>query len=210
MKEYSIAMSLVDYIPVLLFLAAAVLLQRDLYNKLSKGAFALFSAGTIFVFCAGFLKATYKLLYAAGVCDFAVLSDMFFPTQALGFLLAGVGILAMLCHKQGETGLAAAAPALFKGTFIFVGTMVAGVLCMNIGLSVLAAKMKKPLASVLFVIAIVLMLSMGYLSSKDFTAAYMNWAAEIVNIFGQGTLLSAVLVLHKVGLRDFELKKQEQ
>ena len=64
-------MALVDYVPVLLFAAAAMLLQRDLYDKMSKGAFALFAAGTINIFCAGLLKATWKLLYAAGVCDFA-------------------------------------------------------------------------------------------------------------------------------------------
>ena len=54
----SVPMAIVDFIPVGLFLAAAVILQRDLYNKMSKGAFALFSAGTITVFVAGCFKAT--------------------------------------------------------------------------------------------------------------------------------------------------------
>ena len=47
MKEYSVLMALVDFIPVFAFAAAAVILQRALYNKMSKGAFALFAAGTI-------------------------------------------------------------------------------------------------------------------------------------------------------------------
>ncbi len=34
----TVPMALVDYIPVALFIAAAVLLLRDLYNKMSKGA----------------------------------------------------------------------------------------------------------------------------------------------------------------------------
>ena len=79
MKDFSVSMALVDYIPVLLFASAAVVLMRDLYNKMSKIAFALFSAGTINITCAGALKATYKLLYAAGVCDFVALYAMFFP-----------------------------------------------------------------------------------------------------------------------------------
>ena len=44
---YSVPMALADFIPVLLFGAAAVLLQRDLYSKMVKGAYALFAAGTI-------------------------------------------------------------------------------------------------------------------------------------------------------------------
>ena len=36
----TVPMAIVDYIPVALFGAAAVLLLRDLYNKMSKGAFA--------------------------------------------------------------------------------------------------------------------------------------------------------------------------
>ena len=53
----SLPMALADFVPVGLFLAASVLLQRDLYNKMSKGAFALFSGGTIMVFLAGACKA---------------------------------------------------------------------------------------------------------------------------------------------------------
>ena len=105
MKDFSISMALVDYVPVICFAVAAVILMRDLYNKMSKGAFALFAAGTIDITCAGALKATYKLLYAAGICDFEALNAMFFPVQSIGFLLAGIGMLAMLCHKQTKNSI---------------------------------------------------------------------------------------------------------
>ncbi|MBR2070649.1 MAG: hypothetical protein IJ981_04400, partial [Clostridia bacterium] len=77
MNDFSISMALVDYIPVIFFAIASVLLLRDLYNKMSKGAFALFSAGVIDVAMAGALKATWKLLYAAGACNFEALDAMF-------------------------------------------------------------------------------------------------------------------------------------
>ena len=109
MNDFSVSMALVDYIPVFLFAVAAVILQRDLYNKMSKGAFALFAAGTINVAFAGALKATWKLLYALGVCDFEALNAMFFPVQSIGFLLAGIGILAMLTHKQSKSAALAVA-----------------------------------------------------------------------------------------------------
>jgi hypothetical protein len=49
---------------------------------------------------------------------------------------------------------------------------------------------------------------MGYLSSKDFAEASMNWIAEGVNVVGQGTLLLGVYLLHKNGLADIEAQKE--
>ena len=211
MNEFSVAMALVDYVPVALFAAAAVLLQKDLYNKMSKGAFVLFAAGSVNIFCAGFLKATWKLLYAAGVCDFQALDAMFFPVQSIGFLLAGLGVAAMVFCKQKKERVyaAAAAPAVFSGIFLFVGLMVAGLACMNASLSYVAAKMKKPLAIVCFAVTFVCCMGMGYLSSQDFAQASMNWIAEGVNVVGQGALLCGTLVLHKAGLADWELPEKK-
>ena len=210
MNDFTVVMALVDYVPVLLFAAAAVLLQRDLYHKMSKGAFALFAAGTVNIFCAGFLKATWKLLYAAGICDFRALDEMFFPVQSIGFLLAGIGILAMLCHKQSGTAALAVAPPVFSGTFVFVGLMVAGLGIMDAVLCILSAKLKKPGLIALFVLSFVCSLCMGYLSSQDFAEASMNWIAEGVNVVGQGAPLAGAVLLHKNGLAELELRKGER
>lgn len=208
MKDFSVAMALVDYIPVLFFGIAAVMLQKDLYEKMRKDAFAMFSAGTINVFVAGALKATYKLLYAVGICDFEPLNAMFFPVQSIGFLLAGAGIIAMFCFKKSKgSKLLSVAPVVFSGTFLFVGLMVAGLGCMNVGLSILAIKMKKPMAVVMFVFAFICSLCMGYLSSQDFAQASMNWIAEGVNVAGQGCFLSGAVILHKAGLAEYKLEK---
>ena len=205
MNDFSVSMALVDYIPVIFFAIAAVILQRDLYNKMSKGAFALFAAGTINVTCAGALKATWKLLYALGVCDFEALNAMFFPVQSIGFLLAGIGILAMLTHKQSKSAALAVAPPVFSGTFVFVGLMVAGLGILETVLSAIAVKMKKPWLVVIFAVSFICSLGMGYLSSKDFAEAAMNWIAEGVNVVGQGTFLAGVYLLHKYGLSEVEL-----
>ena len=197
----TVPMALVDYIPVIMFLYTAILLQRGLYSKMSKGAFALLSAGTIMVFCAGLFKATWKLLFAAGICDFEKLSLCFMPMQATGFFLVAVGMVAMLCFRQGNTHAAAlAAPAVFSGTVIFVSMMCVGIGVLCAALSVLAAKLKKKALIAVFALAFVGMLGMGYLSSKDFADPAMNWAAEATNVFGQGMLLLGVLGLKKAGL----------
>lgn len=210
MKDFSVSMALVDYIPVLLFAVASVMLQRDLYNKMGKGAFALFSAGSIDIIFAGAAKATYKLLYALGVCDFSALNDIFFPVQSLGFLLAGIGILAVVCHRPAKKSMLAVAPPLFKGTFIFVALMVVGLGLMETVLCILSVKVKKPATIVLFVLSFVCSLCMGYLSSRDFAEASMNWIAEGVNVVGQGTLLAGVVLLHKNGLLNLSLGNGEE
>lgn len=205
-------MAIVDYIPVFMFLIAAVILQRDLYHAMSKGAFALFSAGTITVFVAGFYKATWKLLYAAGVCDFVPLTKSFFPMQTTGFVLAALGMLALLCHKQGNENklnsvaiipalgvllTAAAEPSEYEGTMIFVILMVLGVLILDVGLIIISARHKQTVAAVIYGISFVFVMGMGYLSSKDFAEASMNWIAEFTNVLGQGTFLLATWMLHK-------------
>ena len=207
MNDFSIAMALVDYIPVFLFGAAAVLLQRDLYNKMSKGCFALFAAGTINVFIAGFLKATWKLLYAAGICDFTALDDMFFPVQSIGFLLVGIAVVAMLGFRQEKATVLTVAPPVFTGTFFFVGLMVAGLGCMDFGLSALALRLKQKKAVILFAVSFVCCLCMGYLSAQDFTQSFMNWLAQGINVVGQGTFLAAVFMLHKAGLKELTWEK---
>lgn len=201
--ELSVPMALTDFIPVFLFGAAAVLLQRDLYNKMPKYAFACLAAGSIDAFLAGFLKALWKLLYALGVCDFHVLNTMFLPTQSLGLLLTGLGLVLML--TQRKKAALAAAPPLFSGTFVFVGMMVLGLGAICASLSVLAVKMKKKGLILVFIICFICYMGMGYLASRDGNSAAMNWIEQGVNTLGQLLLFSGVLSLHRAGLRDKQL-----
>jgi len=197
MKDFSIGMATVDFIPVICFALAALVIIRSLGGTMSRTAFALFAAGAIDITCAGALKATYKLLYAAGVCDFVSLSDMFFPVQSIGFLLAGVGMLLLILKKAEGGTLLAVAPPLFKGTFVFVGLMVAGLGMMDAVLCILAVKQKRPWLILLFSLSFVCSLCMGYLSSQNFAEASMNWIAEGVNIVGQGALLAGAILLER-------------
>lgn len=209
MNDFSVSMAIVDYIPVAFFAIASVILMRDLYNKMSKGAFALFAAGMINITCAGALKATYKLLYALGTCDFEALNSMFMPMQSIGFLLAGIGVLAMINRRQTGKKLLAVPPPVFSGTFLFVGLMIAGLGILDAVLCILSVKLKTPALITLFVISFVCSLGMGYLSSQDFTQSLMNWIAEGVNVVGQGALLAGVILLHKNGLADLRLHEEK-
>ncbi len=198
-------LAFVDLIPVILFIASSVILQRYLYDKMSKGAFALFASGTIMICVAGFFKAVWKILFNLSICDFQRLNNTFFPMQATGFLLAGISALAMKFFRQDKETLRAhallpvliTAPAVFSGTMIFVIAMVFGTVSMNTVLALDAKKQHKPAPVVLFALAAVCLLIMGYLSSKDFTLDYMNWIAECINIAGQIMFLTASIRLSK-------------
>jgi hypothetical protein len=219
--DYTVPMAIVDFVPVFLFGAAAVILLCDLYNRLYKGAYAIVAAGFIDIFVAGFSKALHKLLYAMGVCDFEKLSAMFFPLQSIGFILAGLGMASLLRKKNRNakvnsfaplylvlagtlTAGATEKPPVFSGTMIFVSFMVLGIGLICLSLSVMGAKLKKPAAIALFSVTFVCLLSMGYLSTKDFGSAGMNWLGEGLNTAGQICFLAGAVCLRRAGLGNPE------
>ena len=199
MHDFSIEMALVDYIPVAFFAIAAFILLVDLKNKMTSFNYLIFSLGVLGVAVAGACKATWKMLYAAGVGDIAILNKMFFPTQSVGFLLAGLGILIMLIAKHNKGKIYSVS------TFAFIGMMVAGLAVLDVCLCVLAGKLKKRGMILVFILSFICSLCMGYLSSRDFTEAIWNWIAQGINVVGQGTLLIGVISLHKNGLKELEL-----
>ena len=202
MYEFSVPMALADFVPVALFAVAAVLMQRDLYNKMPKYAYACFAAGCVDVFLAGFLKALWKLLYAMNLCDFHVLNTMFLPVQSIGLLLTGFGLILMLTSRRSAA--LAVAPPVFAGTFVFIAMMVAGLGTMCASLGIVAARMKKKGLIVLFVLTFLCYMAMGYLASRDGSSVAMNWIEQGVNTLGQALLLCGVVSLHRAGLRELD------
>ena len=183
-------MALMDFVPVLLFGAAWVVLYKDLKNKLDLCAGLLLPLGAATVFAAGFFKAIWKLQNALGVQPVELFNKAFFPTQSIGFLLLGVGMLALMYAKRrGARSL----------TMVWVMLMVLGNLGMSAGLVYVASKLKKK-AIPLFIVAFVCSMMMGYLSSRDFAQASMHWVAQSVNTLGQLLLLLGARMLRKAGL----------
>ena len=202
--EFTIGMALFDYIPVIFFALGAFILLRDFYKRVNQLAYMILATGVAAVAIAGALKATWKLLYAAEICDIAIFNKMFFPTQSIGFLLAGLGMMLILFLKPtNKAKLSAMEPTLL----IMILLMVSGLAFLDAGLCIVSKKLKKPVAIVCFIVSFVCCLGMGYLSSKDFEKASMNWIAEGVNFCGQGLFLLGVWMLHKSGLNTLELKK---
>ena len=202
MYHFTIPMALMDFVPVVFFGITASLLLRDLYNKMFKGAYALLAAGSVNVFMAGFFKALWKLLYAANICDFVALEEMFMPVNSLGLLFVGLSIVGMLCWKKKSVMLSAAPPVI-ASSIPFIMMMVLGLGGLCAGLSVLSAKMKKGKVKILFILSFVCAMAMGFMSSQDVTLAWVNWAEQSINIISQGCLLAGVIILHRAGLKDW-------
>ena len=202
MYNFTVPMALMDFVPVFFFGVSAVILLRDLYNKMFQGAYALLAAGSINVFLAGFCKALWKLLYATNICDFKALEEMFMPINSLGLLFVGLGIIMMLCRKKKGAALSVA-PVAFTSSMPFIMLMVVGLGGLCAGLSIVAAKMKKAPVMILFILSFVCAMAMGYMSSQDSTLAWVNWAEQSINCISQGCLMAGVLLLNKAGLKDW-------
>ena len=223
MKEYSIPMAVFDLLPVVFFIAGTMTIAGDMKQKMTLPSRILFVGGSWIVGAAGLLKALYKLAYSTGLGDPAWMSGQFFYNQAFGFLLAGVGLtLAVTRLDKAQVGGAdssgsgsnsdgAGSGSSGSGSgklysivpipvMALVGMMVAGLAALDASLCFLAAKLKKRKALVLFIISFFLCLGMGYLSSKSFEKASMNWIAEGVNAVGQLAFLAGCGILHEAGL----------
>jgi hypothetical protein len=81
-----------------------------------------------------------------------------------------------------------------------VGMIVAGLAALDASLCFLSARLKKHSALFLFIFSFFMCLGMGYLSSKSFEKASMNWIAEGINAAGQLSFLAGCRILHKAGL----------
>ena len=202
MDGITVPMAIVDFIPVVLFFIAAVILQRDLYNKLVKGAFALLAAGSIMVFIGGFYKATWKILIALNICNFEALNTALFPMQGPGFVLVFLGLTALKKKDFGAPMALAVAPVLYKSNLIFIIMQVIGFGGIQYCMVRTALLMKKKLAAVLFVLSFIFVLGMGYLGAKFDDTSGMNWIAQVTNILSEGCFLGGVLILHKAGLAE--------
>ena len=200
MYHFTVPMALMDYVPVLFFAVTAVLLLNDLHSKMGKGTYALFAAGCVNVFLAGFCKATWKLLYAANICNFVALEEMFMPVNSIGLLFVGISLVGMVTWGRKKVMLAA--PVVVTSSLPFIAMMILGLGGMCAGLSVVAVKMKKAPVMVLFILSFVCAMAMGYMSSRDSTFSWVNWVEQSINTVSQLCLMLGTISLHKAGLKN--------
>ncbi len=215
-----------DVIPVVLFLLGSVILLRTLYSKMVKGCYCLLAAGSIMVFNAGVLKALHKIIMGAFQVDYIILDKQFTPTQSIGFILLFLALIGMFTfHNTSHIPSKAAAFSLpvllvileetvtengfkpFTNLWPFLSVMILGAAGYLMMLSIISFKMKRKLDGILFILAIVFMMGMGYLSTKrGYDGAWMQISC---NVIYQGIFFVGCLLLKKHGLEEAELFKKK-
>lgn len=200
MNGITVFMALVDFIPVVFFFLAAMILQSDLYSKLSKTKYTLLAAGSLMVLIGGALKALWKILYALSICDFKALDISFFPFQGIGFLLVFFSLTG-ICSKKFYTKALSVVP-VYLSNMPFIIIQVIGCAGTQFMLIAKSLQMKKKSAAVLYLIAFIFMLGMGYLGAKFDDSSSMHWLAQCTNIISQLSFLAGTWLLHKAGLAN--------
>lgn len=204
-----ILQSIYDLVPTALFIIAGILLLKCLYNKMVKGNYVLLAGGVIMVSVAGILKTLHKFLIGAAHIDFVILDKQFTSTQSIGFFLMFLAMIGMFTkfNKDYTKVRSLALPTLFtlplifveiteySSSLIFIIMMIVGALGYLGMLIYMSARLKNIPSIILFAVAIVAMVGMGYLSSKGtFESA---WIQISVNIIYQGSFFTGIFLLKR-------------
>ena len=227
-EDYSIVMGLMDLFPVILFTLAGCIIIKVMFNELRKPFAVMLCSGVTLSITAGLFKAIWKILLALNVCDFYPFNVMFMPTQALGFVLMGVGLLSLLFQKKEKNGVKASVftlpivlaalagtPATKEdGSIVFIALLVIGAAMIATSLSYVAVKNKNWLCLALFIVnfvGLVVMGAMKPLSTKmglDVTAA--NWIEQSINTVAQVAILLGAYFMSKNGFFAYKQETQTE
>lgn len=198
METYPISLALFDFLPNIAFLMGAVFLVKTAFICRGTRCARLMTVGTLLVFLGGFVKAAWKLLYAANIADIQWMSQAQFVLLGIGFPVMFAAVLLM------ARGGSAAAPtavllsmAPWKIPFLFLMT-VASLGAEGI-LAYMAFRRRVFMAAVGFVAGALGILAMGALASAEQTVA-VQWVAESVNTLGQSGFMVGSIFLY----RDFQ------
>jgi len=193
METYPISIALFDFIPVTMFLVGAFFLVRIALQMRGSPCGRMAMAGALLVFLGGFLKAVWKLLYAANVADVRWMSEVQFAMVAPGFLaLLVTAILLARGRKKAAAPLLAIAP--WKIPLLAIMTL-SSMGAQGI-LAYLSFRRRVPLAAAGFIVAFLCLVAMGNMASGEQTIA-KQWIEESINTLGQlGFMLGAIL-LHR-------------
>lgn len=200
METYPISLALVDFLPNLAFLIGAFFLVKTSYLCRGTRCARMLMAGTLLVFLGGFLKATWKLLYAAQIADIQWMSQAQFILLGVGFLAMSVSVILMARQRRAlAQGGIVLAMAPWKIPFLFLMTVTS--LGANGILAYIAYRRHLRPAAVGFVISVLGILAMGALASGEQTVP-MQWIEETINTLGQTGFMVGSVLLH----RDFKAR----
>ena len=174
----SIGMALMDFLPVIAFLAGIVFLVMT--ARLLKAGLCqwLFTISGALIFLGGLLQATWKFLFFCDICDYRWMSNAQFILMGPGFLLFLIAVILLSQQTQPTKGLPLLIMAPWKIPLLAVMTLSS--LAAYGLLAVIAFRKKLPVAFAGFLLALLGVLAMGFLASRPQTIS-MQWLEQSVN-----------------------------
>lgn len=200
--EYTLGLSLLDFVPTIAFLVGAYFLVKISLKFRGTPCGRMMMAGTLLVFAGGFLKASWKLLYTLDIADLWLLSELQFVFLSIGFLGMLVAVI-MLSRslKVSASGGSVMAIAVWKIPLLAVMT-----LC-SLGaqgiLVYISFQKKAKLAAAFFILAVLCMLGMSGMASGSEQTVATQWIEESINSIGQiGFALGSYLLYKRCLTED--------
>jgi hypothetical protein len=197
MEIYPLSLALFDFVPTFAFLIGAFYLVRISIMMRGSPCGRMAMAGSLLIFLGGFLKALWKLLYAANVGDFQWMSQIQFILLAPGFFALLITIILMARQKR-EVVAPVLAIAAWKIPLLAVMTL-SSMGAQGI-LAYMSFQRKNRLAAIGFVIAFLCLVGMGAMASGEQTLA-RQWIEESINTVGELGFMFGAILLH----RDFKI-----
>ncbi len=200
--EYSLALALEDYLPVIFSIIGVSLIARAIW-RLDRGLGAMAFVGVGLMAVGGVLKATWKLLMALNGADIPLFSQALFPMIAPGFTLITVAVYSYTRQLRGKAGLRWPwlAPLIIIGLFGGGSALIAAnggpwrvplimlATIANVTLLLLLAvgawkRNMRPLA-VVFVVVLLVIIGMSQMATNVPQTIAMQWFEQIAQTLAQ-------------------------
>jgi len=194
METYPISLALFDFIPTIAFLIGGYFLVKISLMMHSRRCSQLAAASVLLIFMGGFLKATWKLLYATGTADVRLMSEVQFFLVAPGFFI--MMIVAILVARRRRETIEIPLLAIAPWKIPLLAIMVLSSMAANGILTYVSFKRGVPLAATGFIISFLCLVAMGAMASGEQTLA-RQWMEEGVNAIGQIGFAGGAFLLHQ-------------
>ncbi len=218
--EFTVAMALEDYIPVFFTAVGLYFITKFVsikHSNLSKLAWL----GTVLVVTDGFLKATWKLIYASTGTDIAWMKDSLFVLMGPGFIFVSWALWRGLKEESSTAKqvwlvpLSIVLPALCLSAYlamtqpnrswarVLLMLTTVGILFTNGQIGFCCLKKKRYLTIILLIINIVTIFGQAFLSQLPQTTA-LHWIGQINNTISWAAFALAVWLWQRHLKTEFE------
>ncbi len=198
MKEYSLIMGLTDYISVIFFSVSGIIFSRTLYKEIKLKYLSMLIGGFWFTAFSGFCKATYKVLYGSGLCDFKVLNDVHMPLLSIGICMIGFSFIRITSPKNKSFNIYSAVPTAITSNTLFIVLDFIGIISIFIGIKRLAFSINAKKAVFFIAGFCIIEIITGFIGTMaNFEQSCINWITQFLQTTATLLFLISSIIISK-------------